>query len=327
MVVLLTACSSILPEGLPGASAKPVEIETWGQAVDNQNQMVLYAAEAMGFLEQSGAVVKRPYAITNSSPILIQGLTAGTDITIGPGATDSAILAIDKGAGIKIIGAFVYAAPYSLIVSPGINKIEDLKGKTCGASTLTGVDALVLNNILGQKGLQMGRDYTVVLSGNIVARVQSMQQNQTQCTALAAPQDIQLESMGMKIIARAADSMGNYQFISLIANTAWAQAHRDTVVKLIKGLKKGGAWVYQPENKEKLKAILVERAQVPAEFAEGTYQNYLVKAQVAARELKNNPDGVLEVIKAMKAVDAYPKEKTPNISDYVDNSYWEEASR
>src|SRR5258706_85804 len=61
-----------------------------------------------------------------------------------------------------------------LVVAPGINNYQDLKGKVLAADAVTTGYAVVAMAILKKYGLEWKRDYTVTSFGNTVARAEAM---------------------------------------------------------------------------------------------------------------------------------------------------------
>jgi ABC-type nitrate/sulfonate/bicarbonate transport system substrate-binding protein len=226
-----------------------------------------------------------------------------------------------------MIAAITFLPPYSLIVQPDIQKLEDLKGKTCVQSSLSSGETPFLKTVLLTRGLKYPDDYSLVVGGGVNERIAAMQANAAQCTMITPPQNFDLVDQGKKEIIKANDVIKSYHFFTMAVNTNWASKNRETVVKVLKGMIQGQTWAMDPKNREALAPILVKYKAAPEKYAQKSVDAYMTPgAGIMAPEMKFDMKALDGVVAQMKELGTFPKDATPDWSKYMDMSYWEEAT-
>src|SRR6266850_8432107 len=130
--------------------APAVVTVTYGVVSWNPFHWVVMVGTAKGQFEKHG--VKLDIPLTGSSGAAVQALIGGSlhMTTTSPGA---AFLAQDKAPEMKQIIGIYESSPYTLIASPEIKKVEDLRGKVLGGTGVkTGADTESLRVMLHHHG-------------------------------------------------------------------------------------------------------------------------------------------------------------------------------
>ncbi len=129
-----------------------------------------------GFYRQNGVAVEMiPFT---GGPPLLRGILAGTADMGITGATDPLVF---RAAGAPIRGVAVVTEKnhFTLVVAPGINRLEDLKGATIGV-TAVGATTWVFARLLTKKqGWDPVRDIRIVGLGGFDAQVAAMRRGET----------------------------------------------------------------------------------------------------------------------------------------------------
>lgn len=179
---------------------------------------------------------------------------------IGPQPEFSAFMGVDSG--------FL-----SLVATPDIGSIADLRGKTLSVDAMTTGYAFVLYDIMRRNGLDKDKgDYEVVSAGGMVQRWNGLREGKHTATLLSAPYNIIATRAGLKELAKAVDVIGPYQGNVAAARRSWAADHPHAVAGYVRAFKESVAWLYRPDNR--VEAIAVLRRHLPQmsqEIAEASY--------------------------------------------------------
>ncbi|MCC7105194.1 MAG: ABC transporter substrate-binding protein [Chloroflexi bacterium] len=300
------------------------------QPSDSPSYTYAYAAEERGFLKEQN-IDMPPVIITRASAASVQAITAGPNsAVIGPVSTDSAMLAIDKGAPLKIIAGLTQQPPYGLIVRPEINSAADLKGKRCGASNAVSGEAPFLKAMVKSKyGLSTPDDYDLLIVGNLNDRSAALTTGAVQCLAITPPQNFDLVSKGMKEVANASTgaAFADFQFLVLIVNSNWASQNRDAVVRTVRAFEQGMEWMYTNYDKPDAIQMAVTRGKMPQEYAAQALKLYFGPgSNVQSRHLLPSLKGLEAVVDFMRQDGTFPKDQKVDWKKYLDMSYLEEAT-
>jgi ABC-type nitrate/sulfonate/bicarbonate transport system substrate-binding protein len=169
----------------------------------------------------------------------------------------------------------------SLVASPSIAKIEDLKGKTVSVDAATTGYAFVLYEILRRHGLDKDKgDYEIARAGGMVQRWNALREGQHAATLLSAPYNIVAKNAGFTEFVKATDVIGPYQGNVAAVRRPWARENSAKVKAYIRAYRNSIAWLYEPKNRSEAIAIL--RHHLPhmtQEMAEASYGELLDPAR------------------------------------------------
>lgn len=264
-----------------GASPSPTASSTSSAGGDQQLQKVRYAAfngvsglaarfgAEKGFFKEEGLDVE---FISTQNPVA--GLTS-KDIDIADLATTQAIIAAGKGAPLKIVSSmFRTKGAFYLIARPGIDKIEDLKGKKVGAAVLgTGLDAYT-QVILKKHGLSKD-DVTLVANGVNDAAYASLTSGQVDATIIHEPFVSLAEISGKgKLLAKGWDYLPNFHTGVLVAGSDFVEKHSDVVEKLLRAYFKSQE--YAKSHLNEYKTYFLTQVKVDSKAVDKAFERELV---------------------------------------------------
>ncbi|OBZ14362.1 myristoyl transferase [Bacillus sp. FJAT-27264] len=235
-----------------------------------------------GFFKDEGLDVE---LISTQNPI--EALTSN-DVDIADSATTNVIVAAGKGAPLKIVSSmFRTKGPFYLVAKPGIESIEDLKGKKVGAAALgSGLDVYT-QTILKKHGLSKN-DVTYLANGVNDAAYASLTSGQVDATIIHEPFASLAESEGKgKILARGWDYLPTFHTGVLVSSDNFIKEHPDLVEKLLSGYFKSQE--YAKSHLDEYKKYFLENVKVDAAVADKAF----------AREdvlWENNPDVDLQAL-------------------------------
>lgn len=135
------------------------------------------------------------------SAVAVSALIAG-EIDFIYGGADPIIAGILAGADLTLAGFISNTTPISLWVSAnsGINKVEDLKGKTVAVTRLASSTAYMAKVAFAQAKLEPIKDIPLIGSGGYPESLAAMQAGKVQGAMLSPPFTYRAEGMGFKRI-------------------------------------------------------------------------------------------------------------------------------
>ena len=189
---------------------------------------VSFGAE-QGFFKEEGLDVE---FISTKDPIA--GLTS-KDIDVVDVATTTALVAAGKGAPVKIVSSmFRTKGPFYLIASPGIERVEDLKGKKVGVAVFGSGLEVYTRVILEKHGLSAD-DVTFIANSTHQAAYSSMETGQVDATIIHEPFASLVEKEGKgKIIAVGWDYLPSFHTGVLAARQGILEDKPELVEKLLR---------------------------------------------------------------------------------------------
>jgi ABC-type nitrate/sulfonate/bicarbonate transport system substrate-binding protein len=205
------------------------------------------AARARGLFAGEGLDVA--VTVTPNSTVQMRGLSGGR-WEVAYTAFDN-VLAWSGREGAEIVAVAQTGSDVQLplFARPEIRDWDDLRGRRLAADAVDTAYALVLRRILLEHGLDLARgDYELVAVGATEARLESMQRQETCAAILNPPVDAAASAAGMVRLADHREVLPDYSGRVIAVNRAWAEDHRDAVVRFLRGWRTGARWVH--ENRE-----------------------------------------------------------------------------
>lgn len=287
-----------------------------------------FVAEQKGFFQRNGInVTLQP---TPSSVAQMTGLAEGKfDIAIT--AVDN-IVAYVEGQGEAPIGpqpeffAFMGSDSgfLSLVVSPGIKKFSELKGKTLSVDARTTGYAFVLFDLLKRNGLVEDSDYKLEKVGGMTQRWDALREGKQSGTLLSTPFNILARQQRFNQLAQATKVIGPYQGNVAATRRSWARENRAKVIGFIRGYAQAIDWLYDKAHRNEAIDILVKNVQMSRDVAELSYDELLDPKDGFFRKARVNRDGLRTVL-ALRS--RYADAKTPltDPTKYYDPTYYDAA--
>lgn len=208
---------------------------------------------------------------------IIPALLSGS-LDIGTATPEQMFAAQDEEPGLKMIISETATNPYSLIVSPKIKKIDDLKGKTIGVTGVgASADYFTAVLMLKANGLEQKRDYTFINAGPPAQRATALVEGQVDAVMSFDPDAQKLVDKGMKSIADASDQPNLHDVLmgSIIADEEWYDENREVAVDFMRGYIASVKWLYDPKNKDTAVADIAAEMNVSEKAAAATYDQFV----------------------------------------------------
>ncbi len=297
--------------GLSGSS--PVRGEVIRAAYPSLNVQFLPAFVSLdkGIYKSEG--LDAELISVRSATVAVQALLGGQIqfiMTIGP-----QMPAIWEGMDIVLLAQQVGRPTFSLIVTPDIQKISDLKGKkigvSFGGSTYSGIKALLeLNKMNPEKDV----DY-INIPGS-TPKVAAMKQGLIAAALLAPPTDYSAIKAGFKRLVNLADVFKDTAFTGLAATRKLIRDNPQLVKRMVRAIVRGV--ISTREHPEDAIQAMISHFGMEREAAADAYS--MIRSSLNPVP---TPQGV-ELMAQWQAIAMGTKPKR-KVTDYMDLSFVNEA--
>ena len=294
------------------------------QSGNTASSWPLYVAERKKIFEKNGLQVE---------VIVIRGATNTTravlseTIPIGRINPDYVIGASEKGAKVKIVAANMEKIPYDIFARQEIKSGADLKGKTLGVSTLTGGTTLMVHEVLEKAYKLKATDYKLLVVGTSPDRYAALKGGSVHATFMGPPFTFRAAKDGFRKLANFHEHLGPILFTADFAHNNYLKSNRTEVVRYLKSMIEATRWLYDPKNKEESIAIHMKVLKSSRESAEEDYKYLIQEFQPFPKDGTVGKASFDKTMELRVKDGLYEGKKVPPITDYVDNSFVEEAKK
>jgi ABC-type nitrate/sulfonate/bicarbonate transport system substrate-binding protein len=228
------------------------------------NWLPVYVAQRAGILERRGLSlsIARLGAVDKATAAVKSG---EAHLAITP--PEGAIRDCAAGGELRLVGGNMNRLPMTLVARPGIERIEDLRGKRLGTSSLTEGTAIYTMEMLSRQGLQYPGDYGFVVAGVHPARWKALQEGHIDAAVQPMPFDLMAFDAGYTNLGSVSDYIPEIVFTALLASRPWAAANRVTLVAFIAALIEATRMIYDASNDELVTDVMTELGQTNRDYA------------------------------------------------------------
>ena len=231
LIMLLLAASAFAQE-------KKLERIRVGGGSASATQMSMWLAKEAGLYEKNGLSVEA-ISIPGSS-LALQAMLAGEVPIIQLGGAAS-VLANFSGADTVIVATIVRKFLFSIFARPGIERMEDLRGKVFGATRFGTLSDLASRFALKFYGIDPDRDITMVQTGGPSETVTAMIAGKVQAAAISPPATLQARKLKLKEILDLSKLDVEYHVNGVVTSRSYLRTHEDTVRRFLRAYIEGAA--------------------------------------------------------------------------------------
>lgn len=157
----------------------------------------LRLAQVQGYFQQEHLVAE---IIQMRAAITVTALTTG-DIHYGA-PTDSIVRSAARGQPLKGVLSFVNKPMHYLVGKPGINSVEELRGKTLAINSFGASEQLTLWALLKAHGIDPDKkEVQVIAIGDRPVRLEALKRGIVDATVVLIPHVIIARNSGFKVLA------------------------------------------------------------------------------------------------------------------------------
>jgi NitT/TauT family transport system substrate-binding protein len=224
--------------------------------------MTMSVAQKRGFLKEEGIDAEIIRVTGGAASAAMSGgeLDYTTGMALGG--------AITGAYPVKAVACFVPAPVLSMVARSEIKSVPELKGKTVGVSTFSGVSIFAARVIAKQFGLDPDRDLKFVAVGAVEGRFIRLTQGLLDAAVLAPPLDAEAKKKGFNILVRGEDILA-FPETGLVASVKKIQAKSDEVKRVVRAGITANRYIRT--NREGTIQFIMDWLKVNKEVASSTY--------------------------------------------------------
>lgn len=163
----------------------------------------------------------------------------GGDTPIVTVGGPSAIAARLGGSDVTIIAHIFDTILYSLMVTPEVRTVADLKGKKLGASRFGSATDFALRYVLKQQGFDPAKDMVIFQIGGQAETLAALKAGSIQGGVIASPATAEARRLGMKELINMATLGVPYPQTTIVTTGRYLRENRDTVLRFARAYVEG----------------------------------------------------------------------------------------
>jgi ABC-type nitrate/sulfonate/bicarbonate transport system substrate-binding protein len=274
-----------------------------------------YVAEERGLFKARGI----------ESEVEIAGATDKVTTSLEKGRTQIAMVTPEgvignaaRGGPLRLVAGNANRAPLALIGLKCIKKIEELRGKKVGTSSLKEGTAILVQKMMQAHGLQYPGDYEFAIVGPHPQRWERLKEASIDAALQLIPYDYLAEEAGFVNLGQAADYVPHYAFTAIALNLDWARKNRDFAVAALAAMREAVEWA--ADNINAAAEILGRRSHSSLEHSRRAMHE-MFDRQVSPKDLKIDRSAIQVVFESMHEFGLVEKEVALTYDACVDESY------
>ena len=225
--------------------------------------------ELKGFFQEEGLQAEFIRIRPAISAAALVSAEIDYDTVIGNGLS-----AAIRGLPVKILAAYVPAAPIALIARPEFKSVPELRGRPIGLNTFGGALESIARLMFKHFGIDPDKDAKFLPTGTLDSRFAAMKQGITAATLGSPPIDFLGKKLGFIVLARAHE-LFSFPASGLVASARKIKEKPDEVKRVIKAGIKANRYIQQ--NRDGTIQVMTAWLKIDKEIAAVTYDS-VVKA-------------------------------------------------
>lgn len=245
----------------------------------------------------------------------------GGDTPIVTVGGPSAIAARLGGGDVIIIAHIFDTILYSLMVTPEIRTLADLKGKKIGASRFGSATDFALRYVLKQNGYDPVKDMVIFQIGGQAEALAALKAGSIQGGVIASPATAEAKRLGMRELINMATLGVEYPQTTIATTDRYLRAHRETVLSFTRACVEG-IHRFLNDREFSLKVLAKYTKIQSRPTLEATYDDY---APYLRKVPAPTPGSIKTVLEQLSATD--PKARTAQADTFIDRSVISDLER
>jgi len=241
-------------------------------------------------------------------------LSGDLEISISP--PDGVIADSVAGGPLRVIGGNTSGLSHNLIALPKFKTIADLRGAHIGCISFTEGSTFHFQEIASQHGLEPG-SYRLDPVGGAPTRHKLLLAGEIDAGLQSIPFTYMEEEAGLVDLAKASDYVPDYQFNSINANGAWAEANPDMATAFLSAMLEATKLMHS--DRAASAEIASREMNIELRFAERAWDDFM-DLQIMPADLSVSEPGLKKVSELMVKAGVITGAE-PEPSAYVDLRY------
>jgi NitT/TauT family transport system substrate-binding protein len=264
-----------------------------GAGATGVRELPLFVAKDFKIFDKYGLDVE--LISTNGGSPLVQALVGGS-LQSASVAAMAPIRAIQSGANLAIVAAFLNKNMYSFVTRQDIKNPADLKGKTIGIASFGAANELSALMALKALGLR-SNEVNLRVAGGSLARLTAMEHGGIDATVVPHSNNAVAISRGMRVFADLATLVNDFPDGTVVMKRSLSQRERAAAKRFLQAMSEG---IYrlrtEPSLRETIIASMQKRMRVDRKYAEEAYEEYKNVFSYPPRVGREGLQGVLEIM-------------------------------
>lgn len=308
---LTICCAIVLAAGFSSAllaQEKKLEKFRTGGGSASATQMALWLAKEGNYYERHGLNVE-VISIPGSS-LALQAMLSGELPIIqagGAGPIQTNLSGVDT----VIIATIAKKFTWWIFSQPGINRVEDLKGKIFGTTRFGTQSDLASRIALRRYGIDPERDITMVQTGGPTETLAAIVARKIHAAAVSPPATLQARKLKLKELLDLSKLDVDYHVNGLVTTHRFMRSNEDTVRRFLMAYIEGAARGLRDKSFA-IKAMGKYFRTDDRELLEETYELVIKNFNVPPY-----PAGIASLLQGLE--NQFPKAKGAKPEDFVDS--------
>lgn len=316
-VVWALLFSTLIFYSIVPAQEKPLKKITWGVTSLSAGNWIPWLAKEAKIYDKHGLDVQ--LVLLRGSGQTSAAILGGS-IIAAPVTLTTMIMADLSGADFVNIAHTVAAVNTKLLVRPEIKRVEDLKGKRVGITSLGSLSDFLLKFTFRKYGLDPNRDITWLTMGTPTERLQGLLAGTVDAAEASYPVDLQGERKGFRVLLDLRKEV-SYPSMSVVTRRKTVVEDRDTVARMLRAHVEGIAFFKQ--NKEFSMRVLGQQLKISdREVLETSYETYKQDFIAVPYPITKGLDATYEFIAQTR-----PDVRSRKPEEFVDASFIAELEK
>jgi NitT/TauT family transport system substrate-binding protein len=281
----------------------------------------LWLASDHGLWKQHGLDVE--LSLISGSPTAMAALMAG-EIDFSTAAAEAALSVQAQNPEVVAVLNSSAAPTHRMVVTPDIQRIEELRGKRMGVFQVGDGNYVLLSKVLAKYGMNPERDVTWVGvgGGNFSGLVSALTAGAIDGTLFPPPNDLPAIKAGGHVLFNLADMDLPYAGLPMYTMRRTIDQRRPVVEAFLAGIV-DGIRLYKSDPEQAKEALRLHAGMTDAETVDWTYEVY--RGKPMAERPFVSVAGLQSVLDAL--VESEPALRQVQLDKAIDNSVLEELDR
>jgi NitT/TauT family transport system substrate-binding protein len=272
----------------------------------------LWVAQEGKFFEKYG--IQSNLVLIPSASRMAQAILGG-DVPFGGGGGNAAVDATLAGGDFVMVGALAKVPAFYIMAPPEIKSMEELRGKVVGITRFGSSTDFAMRYILRKYGLEVGRDVTLLQTGDNTALATALHNRHVMAGALSSPANLRVKDIGAKVLVDMGKAGVYFPHDAFMARRSFINTNQDLVRRFLMAYSEGVHALYTNPDLGRRAIQRYTRAN-DIEVLHAVHQyalDYVEKIPYNTRE------GILEVLN--QAAARNPKAKAARPEDFYDDRF------
>ncbi|GAA3824985.1 ABC transporter substrate-binding protein [Streptomyces chiangmaiensis] len=278
----IAACGSpadVVP-AQPGAKAAPAKF-TLGLISQSASQWPAYVMLDEDIDARHGLAIEPVQ--TGGSSNSIQQTLAG-EVDAGEAPVERAIqVATERRAKLRMICASELYYSSSVVASPDITSIEQLRGKRISVVSKDDSTYYLLQELLERHGISAKAWVPVFTAANSATRYAALKAKSVDAVVVASPLDLKAEDEGNNVVVDLGEEFPDFAFTSFVATEEALRTNKPRLRQFVAAYAEAIDWLLDPANEQRATAILASNTKLDPQTTKRLYSLLITEKRAFAK--------------------------------------------